>query len=418
MSKTKSLGINMIWNTFGSIFYLFCNWLITVLIVSLFNDYAASGVIAISMAVGNICSSIVMFKTRTVQISDNKNQFSDSDFIFSKIFTSLFSIVFCILYSLFTVSIENFTPVLIYILFKTVEGVIDVFHGIDQNANRFDIIGLSFIFRGLLIIVGFVCIYYLTHSIDLCFVVMTMAQLLILVIFDVPFSYKLGKYKLKFDIHRIFSLLKLCFPAFLSVIVMTAVVSLARQLFGIMYSDVELGIYAAIATPSVIVQASFVFIYFPLLGPLSQYWDSGEISKFKQLLIKLTIIITAIVLVTVAVFLLFGTELLSLVFNPELASYSYLLTLIILCTAATAIFVFLQDLFISIRLIKHTIISSVISLVCALVIYQYMFNVFYMNGISITILIAYLIAVIYLIIVLGKATSSRALMYNKKKLKD
>lgn len=61
-----SLQKNMAWNSIGSLIYLECSWLTTVLVVTLSTDYVDSGALAVAMAVGNLVASIFMFKVRSV----------------------------------------------------------------------------------------------------------------------------------------------------------------------------------------------------------------------------------------------------------------------------------------------------------------------------------------------------------------
>ena len=74
-----SIGKNMAWNSFGSLVYLGCNWLTTVLVVIIYPTYEASGCLASAMAVGNVVATIVLFKVRAFQVSDIEKQFRTSD---------------------------------------------------------------------------------------------------------------------------------------------------------------------------------------------------------------------------------------------------------------------------------------------------------------------------------------------------
>ena len=53
---------DVLWNSVGSLVYLGCTWLTTVLVVLLSDDYQASGSLAIAMAVGNVFSTIALFR--------------------------------------------------------------------------------------------------------------------------------------------------------------------------------------------------------------------------------------------------------------------------------------------------------------------------------------------------------------------
>ena len=68
--KTKELSVeqSLVWNSVGSMVYLICNWLITVLVVTLGSDISMSGSLAVAMSVGNIFATIVLLRARPVLI--------------------------------------------------------------------------------------------------------------------------------------------------------------------------------------------------------------------------------------------------------------------------------------------------------------------------------------------------------------
>lgn len=47
--KQLSLKANMLWNSFGSLFYSGCQWLVTVMVVRLSTSYEAAGILAVAM---------------------------------------------------------------------------------------------------------------------------------------------------------------------------------------------------------------------------------------------------------------------------------------------------------------------------------------------------------------------------------
>ena len=54
---------NIAWNTFGSIFYCVCQWLITVLVVWL-DSYSAAGNLSLAMTTSSSFSAISLFSMR------------------------------------------------------------------------------------------------------------------------------------------------------------------------------------------------------------------------------------------------------------------------------------------------------------------------------------------------------------------
>ena len=70
-------------------------------------------------------------------------------------------------------------------LIRMIESMEDVYQGIFQKSDRFDIIGISFILRGTLQIVSFVAVYAATKLLWPAFAVMTVTNLLVMAVFDI-----------------------------------------------------------------------------------------------------------------------------------------------------------------------------------------------------------------------------------------
>ena len=72
--KPLSIKQNMLWNSFGSITYLACQWLITILVVRLSSGYEAAGTLSLAMSVYNIFAPFAIYRMYTYQVSDVKRE--------------------------------------------------------------------------------------------------------------------------------------------------------------------------------------------------------------------------------------------------------------------------------------------------------------------------------------------------------
>lgn len=146
----SSTSNNVIWNTIGSIVYLACQWLTTVAVVRISSNYEYAGYLSLAMSYSNIFIPIALYKIRSYQVSDINNQFSSGQYIGFRIVTIAvgFGIVF--LYTIFTCRKEAIISVVCYCLYKVIEVLVDVFHGIDQKGGNMIFCGVSMLLRGLL----------------------------------------------------------------------------------------------------------------------------------------------------------------------------------------------------------------------------------------------------------------------------
>ena len=66
----------MLYNSVGFIVYLFCQWLITIVVVRLSN-YEDAGILSLAMSINNILYAISTFGLRNYQVSDIENKYSN-----------------------------------------------------------------------------------------------------------------------------------------------------------------------------------------------------------------------------------------------------------------------------------------------------------------------------------------------------
>lgn len=384
-----SFSKNMLWNSIGSLVYLACNWLTTVLVVTLTNSYEGSGQLAVAMAVGNIFSTIMLFRVRAVQVSDLKNQYTSSDYIGFRCFTLIISSCFCFIYSLFTVDSRDYLVVFIYLCFKAVESFADVYHGIDQKVDRFDIIGMSQILRGIAIIVSFVLGLTLSNSLLLSIGLMTVSNLFLLLVFDASKASEFDSVRPRFSSQITYDLMKRCTPGFIGMLTCTMVISIVRQSFANEFGSEQLGIYAAIAAPTVIAQALASYVYAPMIVPISKLWADGDTDNIMKYLIRFFKALVLIIFLCVIMGHVLGERIFSIVYGTEITDYLYLLNPLLICTGLTALLYFLQDVLVVFDSYAEIILSGMVALALAIATKNWFFSVAGMNGITITIICAY-----------------------------
>ena len=73
-----SMRANIIWNSVGSMVFLACQWLTTVLVVRLSDGYGAAGLLSLVMSVVGTFSTFAMYKMGTYQVSDVRRENSSN----------------------------------------------------------------------------------------------------------------------------------------------------------------------------------------------------------------------------------------------------------------------------------------------------------------------------------------------------
>lgn len=389
--KTLSIRANMIWNAAGSLVYMAAQWLTTILVVRLSTGYDAAGLLALGMAVSNIFSPIGYYKVRAFQVSDLEEEFTFRQYLGFRIITVGMAIVVMFAYCFLTCPPGTWITVILYGFFSLGPVFVDVLHGEEQRESRMDVIGISFILRGVLLLASFIIGMALFNSLNIALVLMTVTTYLEIALFDgIAFLKVTGKpLKPAFATRAIKSLFIQCLPLVIASFFCWAVPAIPRQVLNDVMGEWFLGIYSSVAAPVLIVQMCAQYIYAPLLTHFAELLQAHDRHGFLRLVLQVTLAIFALAFAFGVLFALAGEPLLVLIFGQSIAPYTYLIIPLVLCTVMTAYVWFLGDVLITMRQNKMNLIGYAISFVVMLATMYPMIHAFGMNGASFAIMIAY-----------------------------
>lgn len=394
--KELTIRENMFWNSFGSVVYLACQWLITVLVVRLSSSFDAAGTLALAMAVSNIFSPIGQYKIRPFQVSDVYGEFTSRQYIGHRLVTIVLSAIVMIVYGLATCDQDQLSSVFLYGIYSFGPIFSDVLQGEQQRAGRMDTIGISLMLRGLLSLLSFSLFLYFSQMLDFALLAMIVTTFLEIALFEVPITRALVEsLRPDFSIDRIIALLKTCAPAVIALFFCSAVPSIPRQVLSSHYGTDMLGVYASIAAPVLIVQMGAQYIYSPMLTEFARRFHRANVRSFIKLLLEVTLAIALVGVAGVAAFSLFGPALLDAIYSNGVSEYSYTLTPLVVCTVVTAYVWFIGDLLIVVRDMIGNLISYGIAMsICVFVMNPFV-SCWGMNGVSYTVITAYFGALLF-----------------------
>lgn len=392
----------MIWNAVGSLVYMAAQWFVTILVVRLSTGYDAAGLLALGMAVSNIFSPIGYYKIRTFQVSDLNEEFSFSQYLGFRIVTIALAIAVMFVYCFATCPQGTWVTVIIYGFFSLGPVFVDVLHGEEQRDARMDVIGISFILRGVLLLASFVAGMMLFNSLNIALILMTVTTYVEIALFDGIAFLKVTRKSLKpvFDSCAIRSLFIQCAPLVVASFFCWAVPSVPRQALNDVMGEWFLGIYSSVASPVLIVQMCAQYIYAPLLTRFAELFLGNDMKGFIHMLLKVSFAIFALALAFSLFFGFAGGPILILIFGDSIAPYAYLIVPLVLCTVMTAYVWFLGDILITMRKNKSYLIGNGLSFVVILACMYPMIRLLGMNGVSFAIMFAFGVAIAFFLIVI------------------
>lgn len=351
-SKTTPLSLkaNTLWNAFGCLFYLGCQWLTTVIVVVLSSDYQNSGILAFAMATGNMFASIGLYKIRTFQVSDVTGEYSQDNYVAFRLVTVAMSFLITTCYLVLTNGVNLFSLTsVVYLLFKADEVFVDVFFGVEQSAERMDYIGKSQLMRGFATLIGFSVPLFFTKNLFAAIIGMTILCIATTIIYDRRNARLFGYRRPRITPSIARALLRACLLPTIANLLATSIVSIARQRYGMLCGVELLGMYASIATPAVLVQAAATYLYSPLIGRLAQARLTGHGERFPPLFAKVLAALIACIVLGTLVLTCPGEWLIVRIFGQNLAPYTNIFPFVLMSTGSVALLYYINDVFLVIR---------------------------------------------------------------------
>lgn len=359
MNESKNvIRNNMLWNVIGSTFFCGCQWIMSVLIVHI-AGYTEAGVLALGFSITNTFLNIGYYSVRSFQVSDITNQYSPSDYVTHRIFTCTFSYI---IYGIF-ILISGYSRymlwfLLMFMLYRLLEAYVDVFHGIAQKGWRLDIAGKSYIFRGIIMLVCFVVVESLTKNLIITSIAMFLLSGIVVLGYDMVAVRKMEPYHFEWDMKKVWQLMIQCFPILMYSLFINGIITVPRYLLEMKEGSSVLGYYASVAIPASIVQMLCMFVLNPFIQLFAEYKNGERKKDFRNLIIKMTVLITVLTLVSILAALLLGEWVLVLLFDETIREYVYLLFSTIICSGLMALVWFFGSIIVVIRKINYLAIGA------------------------------------------------------------
>ena len=366
-NKRKSLNQNILWNTTGNIYYLFSQWLFSIIIVRV-SGLTSAGVFALAMSLSNIFASIGLYGMRNFQVSDIKNEYSYKEYLYSRYLSIIFSIIICIGFLLLNqghYSLEKSLIILCYTIFRLSESLFDIYSAFFQKEWRMDIIGKSLYIRGTLNLAVFVLILITTHNLLFSIIAMIITSYLSLIFYDAQ-NIKHFSFSKNFQFEKVIHLLKQCLPLLGYSLILTIIGSIPRYFLDYYLSEELVGAYNSVATPTVIVQTIALQVFNPFISIFAEAVHQHNHTLFKNTFKKCLYLLLALSLIAILGSVFLGNFALTLLYGDKIIPYTYLLLPLILVTILTSCTWLLSSLITIYHALKELLFINIISLFISL----------------------------------------------------
>lgn len=398
----ESVSKSIIWNTVGSTVYLGALWLLNILVVR-FGDYSEAGILSLAISIANVVQSIALAGIRNYQVSDVKNQYSNYTYIITRYITSFIGIMGCIIFiGINRYNLYQSICIMSMSLYRIIDALIDVYHGILQKKWRLDIVGKALAIRGVGCVIIFTVILGWTQNLFYAIIGMIIVSILIFVILELPQTKKTETIDRNINLKGIKALIIYAIPLTVYTTLLNSISVTTRYYIELICGESALGYYASIASPALIVQVAATYIFSPLIGLFANLYEQKIYSKFKTMIVKCFGIILIVILVAIIACQFLGDWGLKLLFGEKILAYNYLLLPIVFSTALTAVVLFLSMLLTVVRSLKELVFANMIGFIFNLCVSPWAIKRYSMQGANYILIISLLIDAILLLIFIRK----------------
>lgn len=383
---------NAAYNSFGTFFYFFCQWLLTILVVRL-SGYEDAGIFSLSISITNVFYCISLYGMRNYQVSDITGRFTDSDYIYIRLLTIAISLLLFAI-SLCFLNLPRYTLIctVLYMGYKMEEAISDLLFALNQKYDQYRNIAVSYVTKGVGTLFFFVTVLAVTKSLLFTIISNIIIYAAVLIFYDWPgLKYKIIKRK---DINRAIAILSICFPLMLYSGLVPLLNFVTRYIVEVKFGTIAVGYFSSVTMVFSVLSTLMNSIFVTIIPNISYAYQNNDESSIKKLIRRTVCICVILLIIGLLVAHYFGELVFTLVFGQEIVSYLYLLTPTIISAVLLSLYSFLNTVLISIGKNNHVLSTAgVCAFSCICLLYP-MTLAYGMNGTALSLLYSLFLATI------------------------
>lgn len=321
------------WNAIASLLSAFQSVVILSIITRQIGIDAA-GIFTIANTDANLFLNIGKYGMRYYQVSDIKNKYSFHSYLTSRIFTTLFMVITSFAFIYIRSVNNNYTKykslVIAWMcLFKAIDAIEDVFHGLFQKNGRLDIAAKCLFFRLLFSVILYCTLIW--YGIDLlsATIAVTIFSATLCFVITLPFYQKVKLKKIK-EKCKTNKLLISCFPIFVGAFLSYYIGNAPKYAIDRFFSDEMQACYGFISMPVFVIGLLASMIYSPIIVEVTRNWSIGNVKCFLKEFKNQIRIIMIIGVMCEATAYLCGIPILSMIYGTDLSKFKVELAILLL----------------------------------------------------------------------------------------
>ena len=393
---------NQLYITIGNFVYLVSQWAFTVVVVRFSSDFYMAGLLGLAITVSNIFFIIASYGLRSYQVSDIKKEFSDQCYVLTRLITVPVACVACIVYSVIKgYNAETIMVIGLYMVYKALEALSDVFHGILQIYNKYLKICISMSIKGILALIVFTVALLLKYTLIQALLCMNIVVLITLITMEYRWSLQCSSPLVLINRTNIQASIRLLRVSILMVVLSIAqplLMSIPRLYFEQHYSTELLGIYSSLSSPTVAITTLVSCALMPYIPVFAEYYKNGNVNGLSKLMFLSLGLTAAFGVIAFFAGGIAGDWILSVLYGSTLRDYVPVFQLIILVSTFSSMNMCMIVLYTSMR--KLAVEASILltgSVICYFIT-PYLVTNYNMAGITYALMAAQLFQVFFAVV--------------------
>lgn len=370
-SSKKQVAREALLNTISNILFLFCLWLMSMLVPILSDKgFESAGVFTLALSVAAIATSIATFNISSFVASDVNNEFKDNHyFYFGLTSTTLSLVVSFVMCFVYGYQGEVFWTIIFYNIFKLFDNYSIITRLIYHRHGHLLSFSWLLIIRSVVSFGVFAASLLISKSL---FIAMLCLAIFAGIYFIVEFLV-LRKYSPDFfktnplDYKTSLTIFYKALPVCIYGVGIAVIIAAPRMLFEHVSQDTSmLGYFGTMSSVTTLIPSAVTALLLPFIPKIKKTYIENDKKGFMTYFAGLSLAAIALTGVAFVLVLFLGDWALNLVYGEEILPYSGIFKWLVLASGVQSIAIIFSDTFVSIRKLKSLLVAWVISLVLVL----------------------------------------------------
>ncbi|MBQ7240903.1 MAG: alpha-1,2-fucosyltransferase [Bacilli bacterium] len=383
--------------TFGLLFFGFTS-LVFMISITRINGVEDAGKFAFAYAVACTFYAIGTYIGKAYQVTDLSKDNKDKDYIINKIISCGIMIIMTIIFSLCNhYSFDKLLLIIVLTIFRCADAFVEVYHAIIQKKDDIAKIGISMFIRTIILMLSFVVSLYVKHDLLFSSFVIMFINLFYIFIIDyllVKKNIDKSKPTLYSGIYLLIAGLPICLFSFISVYVFNS----SKYAIDAFSTNSVQGIFNIIFMPASFLSLIGLYLTQSFLKDFTLFIEKKDYSNLTKLLFKISRIMIAFGLITIAIAYFIGIDVLQFIYNQSLNNMRMNLMIILFGSIIYSICLLLSNVFVSLKKNLLQLFLLFINFIITLIVSPIMVKNFGISGACYAYLIVVLLQLLLFII--------------------